>query len=287
MPATINVPLNTMLADLDAALRRLLEAELADHGFDGARVSFEAPTNQWAAGLTAPTVDLFLYDLREAADASVSGWSEHRGNGPARLERPALRLECSYAVTAWTREAEDEHRLLSQTLAVLLAHTRLPDAALGGRLAEASAAQGPIMTRIGKPKDDHKAEFWTAVGGRYRVSLDYVVTLSIVPGVTLERGPEVRTHTVRVGDRHAGTPPFERHRCGGIVRSPDGQPVADAWVVLPDVGAWATSGPDGRFTFAGVPAGSHRCECRAPGGAVTEAELVVPGRGLELTAAAP
>ena len=207
-----------MLADLDAALRRLLEAELADHGFDGVRVSFEAPTSQWAAGLTAPTLDLFLYDLREAADVPVGGWSEHRGNGPARLERPALRLECSYSVTAWTREAEDEHRLLSQTLAVLLAHTRLPDRVLGERLAEASAAQGPIMTRIGQPKGDHKAEFWTAVGGRYRVSLDYVVTLSIVPGVTLQRGPEVRTHTVRMADRGAGVrPPFERHSCGGIV----------------------------------------------------------------------
>jgi hypothetical protein len=288
VPATVSVPLNTMLADLDAALRRLLEAELADHGFDGVRVSFEAPTNTWAAGLTAPTVDLFLYDLREAADLPVGSWTEKRGNGPARLERPALRLECSYAVTAWTRDPEDEHRLLSQTLAVLLAHTRLPDPVLGERLAEASAAQGPIMGRIGQPKGDKKAEFWTAIGGRYRVSLDYVVTLSIVPGVSLERGPEVRTHTVRVADRRAGRrPPFERHQCGGIVRWADGQPVADAWVVLSDLGAWASSGRDGRFTFTGVPAGRHRCECRVPGGVVAAAELVVPGGRLELTAETP
>jgi hypothetical protein len=284
VPATVSVPLNTMLADLDAALQRLLESELADHGFEGVRVSFEAPTNQWASGLTAPTVDLFLYDLREATDGAPSGWAEQRGNGPARLERPALRLDCSYAVTAWTREAEDEHRLLSQTLAVLLAYTRLPDRVLGERLAEACAAQGPIMSRIGQARSDHKAEFWTAVGGRYRVSLDYVATLSIVPGVTFERGPEVRTHTVRVGDRRPGAGrTFERHRCGGIVRSPDGQPVADAWLVLPDVGAWASSAPDGRFTFAGVPAGTHRCECRTAGGAVATAELFVPGAGVEIT----
>jgi hypothetical protein len=264
-----------MLADLDAALRRLLESELAAHGFDGARVSFEAPTNQWAAGLTAPTVDLFLYDLREG-DATDGSWSEHRGNGAARLERPPLRLECSYAVTAWTREAEDEHRLLSQTLAVLLAHTRLPDGVLGERLAEVTAAEGPIMSRIGQPKSDRKAEFWTAVGGRYRVSLDYVVMLAVSPGVTFERGPQVRTHTVRVNA-------FERHRSGGIVRSADGAPVAGAWLLLPDVGAWASSGPDGRFAFDGVPAGTHRCECRTADGAVAAADLVVPGGGLELT----
>jgi hypothetical protein len=59
--------------------------------------------------------------------------------------------------------------------------------------------------------------------------------------------------------------------------------VADAWLVLPTVGAWASSGPDGRFAFGGVPAGTHRCECRAPDGAVAAADLVVPGGGLELT----
>jgi hypothetical protein len=133
------------------------------------------------------------------------------------------------------------------------------------------------MTRIGQPKGDQKAEFWTAVGGRYRVSLDYVVTLSIVPGVTFERGPEVRTHTVRVGN-------FERHRAGGVVRFADGRPAPDAWIVLPDLGAWTTTGADGRFSFSGLPSGRHRCECRAPSGAVVAGELVVPGAGLELTA---
>jgi hypothetical protein len=53
--------------------------------------------------------------------------------------------------------------------------------------------------------------------------------------------------------------------------------------VLPAVGAWASSGPDGRFAFDGVPAGSHRCECRTPAGAVAVGEVAVPGGGLELT----
>ena len=111
-----------------------------------------------------------------------------------------------------------------------------------------------------------------------------MVTLAIVPGVTFERGPEVRTRTVHVADLHAGArSPFERHGSGGIVRSADGSPVAGAWLVLPAVGAWASSGPDGRFAFDGVPAGTHRCECRAPDGAVGEGDLVVPGAGLELT----
>ena len=59
--------------------------------------------------------------------------------------------------------------------------------------------------------------------------------------------------------------------------------MSNAWLLLPDVGAWASSGPDGRFAFDGVPGGTHRCECRTADGAVAAGDLVVPGGGLELT----
>jgi Pvc16 N-terminal domain len=284
MAVVIDVPSNTTLADVDEALRALVRRELEGHGIEGVDISFDAPSSEWSAKLTAPTVNLFLYDLREHAQQADTTPRDTHVQGTVLTLPPPLRLEMTYAVTAWAKAVEDEHRLLSQTLAVLLAHTRLPDRVLGDRLAETTAAEGPITSRIGQPKGDHKAEFWTAVGGRYRVSLDYVVTISIVPGVTVERGPEVRTRTVRVADLRAGArSAFERHRTGGIVRSADGRPVADAWLVLPAVGAWASSGPDGRFAFDGVPAGTHRCECRTPGGMVGAADLVVPGGGLELT----
>src|SRR4051794_14493595 len=66
MTVSVNVPLNTMLADLDEALRALLRRELGRHGFDGVEVAFDAPAKDWSATLSAPTVNLFLYDLREA-----------------------------------------------------------------------------------------------------------------------------------------------------------------------------------------------------------------------------
>ena len=214
-----------MLADLDAALRRLLESELAEHGFDGARVSFEAPTNQWAAGLTAPTVDLFLYDLREATDEATGGWNEHRGNGPARLERPALRLECSYAVTAWTREAEDEHRLLSQTLAVLLAHTRLPDQRPGR-----AARRGDRRRRADHVADrpaEERPQGRVLDRGRRALS-----RLARLRGHARRSCPASPSSADRRCARtpcaspicRGGRSAFERHRCGGIVRSADGQP---------------------------------------------------------------
>jgi hypothetical protein len=280
MAATVEVPFNTMLADLDEAVRALLAAELGRLGFDGVKIAFDAPTREWSAGVTTPTLNLFLYDLRESEHAPPADVSERRANGRAVLGRPALQLDCAYSITAWTRAVQDEHRMLSQALAILLAHEQLPQAVLGEALA---SAPGGVKTRVGRAKRDGAAEYWTALGGQYKLSLDYVATLPCDPGISFHRGPPARTHTVAVADRGARGTATELHRVGGVVRHPDGRPAAGAWLALPAVGAFATSGPDGRFAFARVPAGRHECECRTPDGAVATAELTVPGGGLDLT----
>src|SRR6201991_2622383 len=100
---TVNVPLNTMLADLDETLRGLLKEELEVHGFEGVDVQFEAPSRDWSGQLSKPTVNIFLYDLREAETLRPSEWSSVTRNGRAYETRPPMVMECSYAVTAWTQ----------------------------------------------------------------------------------------------------------------------------------------------------------------------------------------
>lgn len=281
MAVAIEVPFNTMLADLDQALASLLRDELGAHGFNGVEIAFEAPTRDWSAGVSTPTLNLFLYDLREAANAPSGEWTERRGNGRAVMERPPLAIDCAYSITAWTRAVKDEHRMLSQVLAVLLAHERLPGSLLGDRLAD---QPGAIMTRIGRPKAEGSAEFWSALGGQYKVALDYVVTLSVDPGVRMERGPEVRTQTVRVVDRDGqGGRTVELHRVAGVVRRADGQPAPGAWIALPEARAFATSDCEGRFSFPHVAPGRQRIECRAPDGAVTSGDMLVSGDVIDLT----
>src|ERR671933_1614236 len=138
MAVVIDVPLNTCLADLEEALRTLLRRELERHGFEGVEIAFDAPASDWSAKLTSPTVNLFLYDLRENVAQAEATTREVRVNGNNRMVPPPMRLEVTYAVTAWTKAVEDEHRLLSQVLAILFSHTALPPDLLGGRLATAS-----------------------------------------------------------------------------------------------------------------------------------------------------
>jgi hypothetical protein len=282
MPLVVDVPLNTMLADLDESLRTLLQRELGRHGFDNVEVAFDAPAKEWSSQLAAPTVNVFLYDLRESTEHRHRAVDERRTNGGAFETRPPLILECSYAITAWTQAVEDEHRLLSQILTILHSYLRLPADALAGRISN-GAQRYPIFGKVGQPKAEGKADFWNAVGGQYKASLDYVVTLSCEAGVAYERGPEVRDLTLRIGD--SGGPPgkvTELHRVGGHVADGDGEPLADAWITLPDLGRWGSSDANGRFMIARVPPGEHRCVARTRGGDEMETTLTVPGGRVEL-----
>jgi hypothetical protein len=286
MAVVVDVPSNTSLADLDEALRRLLRRELEGHGFEGVEIAFDAPSTEWSAKLTAPTVNLFLYDLRENLAQADATPRDVRLNGATRSTVPPLRLEATYSVTAWTQAVEDEHRLLSQTLSILFSHVSLPADLLQGRLATASRVR-PIETEVGRPKSE-KAEFWTSVGGRFKASIDYAVRLEVESGAVFTRGPDVRTQTMRVNVSDAPRRTMEEfQRFGGTVTDRAGDPVANAWVVLPDLGRWTTSGPDGRFLFDRVRAGAHAVVARTSAGDEAAATATVPGAGVDLAVGSP
>lgn len=275
MSPTIDVPLNTAIADLDEGLRGLLRSDLRRHGFDAVEISFDAPTREWAGKLTGPAVNVFLYDLREARDRATSSPEPHDGF----MVSPPLRLALTYAVTAWTKAVEDEHRLLSQVLAILFSHARLPQDVLGER---ASGVRGPVETAVGRPRED-KSDFWSAVGGQYKASIDYVVQIAIESGTRFERGPEVRTRTIRMRRSDGRAMSVEElHGLGGTVRDEQGDPIAHAWIAMPDAGAWAASDLTGRFRLPRVAPGTHRVLVRTIAGLEAEASVTVPGSGVDV-----
>jgi Pvc16 N-terminal domain/Carboxypeptidase regulatory-like domain len=282
MPLVVDVPLNTSIADLDEALRKLLRRELERHGFEGVEIAFDAPSKDWSGKLTNPTVDLFLYDLREAVERASISPAEKRGNGQAIVTPPPLRLELTYSVTAWTKAVEDEHRLLSQVLAILFSHKKLPADLLGDSALNGGSVLAEADTSVGRPREE-KADFWSSVGGTYKASIDYVVHITVESGASFVRGPEVRTQTLRtrIADGPARTM-TEMTRIGGTLRDAAGEPVPNAWVAVPEAGLWAVSDDEGRYRFDRIRPGSHRVIARTASGDETEATIEVPGAPLDL-----
>ena len=284
MARVVDVPLNTAIADLDEALRALLKRELDKHGFEGVEIAFDAPSKEWSGKLTGPTVDMFLYDMREALDRATATPSERRTNGVATIADPPLQLELTYAVTAWTKAVEDEHRLLSQVLAILFSFSAVPDDVIAEN---ASTTLARAETSVGRPREE-KADFWTRSAGQYKASIDYVVQIVIESGATFVRGPEVRTTTIRTLQADAPRRTLEElHRIGGTVTDEAGSPLAGAWVALPESGRWAASDHSGRFQFARVAAGKHQVVARTAEGHEGKATVTVPGGRCDLVTAAP
>jgi len=109
------------------------------------------------------------------------------------------------------------------------------------------------------------------------------VLLSCEPGTIRERGPEIRTQTIRTRIDSPGRGVLqESHRVGGTVRTADGAPQPDAWVVIRETQAWNVTDHDGRFRFDHMPAGTYQVSARTTDGGEAAGEMVVPGRGVDL-----
>jgi len=281
----------SVLVDLDEALRRLLKRELAAAGFETVDVKFEAPSRDWAAKLSAPTLDVFLYDVRQSPDHRPIEWTSRDEDGRRVETRPPLMADVSYAVTAWTREVEDEHRLLSCALAILYEHPVVPDDVRTGALIN-GAAHIPLRTRLGAPGE--RSDFWSSVGGQYKASVDYVVTVPCVSSTQHVRGPEIRELRVRArdidgpnfsGDDASGAD-LVLSRPGGRVLDAAGAPVVGAWIAVEDAGILAVSDADGRFLLRGLSAGKHDVVARTADGQSGTATLEAPGAGIDVVVGA-
>ena len=216
---TVDVPLNTMLADLDETLRTLLE--------DGARAARirgrRHRVRRSGPRLVRPAVP---------ADGEPLPLRPARGRGAAHVGVDALPAQRAHG----RGPAADGHGVLLRRHGVDAGRRgrapaalpgardplRLPGAARGGaqrpprqRLAGV-ADQGPRSGRArarrptsGPPSAANTRCRWTMSSGSRSI-----------PGPTLERGPEVRTQTVRTRmlDAPGACRPVEMHRVGGRVR---------------------------------------------------------------------
>lgn len=167
-----------MIHEIDEAIESLVKREVLDGS--GAEVLFDAPTKDWASRRNTPTVDVYLYDIREDGSRRQIGSARKRNEEGlvVSIEEPPRFFRLSYLVTAWTQRPEDEHRLLSAMLYAFLRHKILPDEYRVGSLLDSPS---PILIEVAKPPSEQRqiSEVWSALGGELKPSLDLVVTAAV------------------------------------------------------------------------------------------------------------
>ncbi|HST86146.1 MAG TPA: DUF4255 domain-containing protein [Kineosporiaceae bacterium] len=207
-----------MIHEVDQGLKALIRAEaFADSEIE---VVFDAPTKDWAGRRNSPTVDVYLYDIREDMRRRERGQvNEYDGAGRVvGRHLPPRHFKLSYLVTAWTQRPEDEHRLLSTLLECFLRHDAIPTEYLEPRLADLRLPV-PLTVGLPPPEDRAFADVWSALGGELKPSLDIVVTTPIDTGQRRHTGPPVvLPPRVSVGGHGAELPTEQR----------DGRPRPDA-----------------------------------------------------------
>ena len=137
-----------MFSDVDESLRERLIAAMPIQGGE-IDIEFDRPTREWASRLSKPTLNLFLFDVRERPEFRDPGpHTTIDQNGRFAQQRRALRIDLSYIVTAWTKEAGDEHRILSRALAAMYRSSEMAPETLSGQLVDATVG---LLTRVSTP----------------------------------------------------------------------------------------------------------------------------------------
>ena len=166
-----------MIHDLDETIRRILieKGRLDASEID---ISFDQPNGEWSAGLSRPTINCWLYDVRENLDLRSMEWETTRANGQGKLRLPPLRVDLSYLVTAWTRKVEDEHQLLWRALGALAqARTLNPDDC------EGALRDQPydIPTQVAQATEvvPNPTDLWSVLDNEMRAGFRFAVTLAL------------------------------------------------------------------------------------------------------------
>ncbi len=277
-----------MITDLDETIRQLLKDELPIKNGE-IDIKFDQPKREWSARLNKPTVNFYLYDIRENHILRQHQWERMPNNGGGRLniaamKRTPFRVDCYYMMTTWATEAEDEHRLLSRCLAVLFRHPILPAQRLVGAL---KTQPFDIQARLAAhDKLTNPAEVWSALDNEIRPSVSYLVTLAIDPWETIE-GPIVRSFSTRVGqatdlpgrrELDPGGLASEKTYIGGFVvdKGKEKDPLPGVEVAIRGTGFMATTDAAGRYTLGPLPNGEHTLVAWREAGKPVQRKINVP-----------
>jgi hypothetical protein len=269
-----------MIADLDETIKQLLiKNGKVDHG--EVDIKFDTPNREWSASLSKPTINLYLYDIRENHELRGTEWIiERNGNNTATKRKNARRINLSYLVTVWTNNIEDQHNLLWSVLSTLVRYPTIPQELLHGQLGK---QQYPVIASAAQPDGlfNNPADFWAALDNEIKPSFSYVVILPMDPDLAFTSAI-TRTSSLAVK-----RPDAEAEIITAIYGTvyAKGQPekvMADAMIVAKEANMTARTNDQGRYSFTRIPAGQHSFQVTVPGGKPKVITVTVPDKNYDI-----
>lgn len=218
-----------MIPSVDQALERMLRAEVPLPA-ELVDLSFDAPDASWGAQLSRVTVNLFLFDVARSPLPPQPPASRTRDDGRVELRPPLPLVKLSYLVSAWAGNTSDEHQVLGDILACLIAHDALPSVHVPAGLA------GTVQLSLGQRDGRKPGDLWSSLNGKVKPAFELGVTVALegpwrlaAPAVTSVAGlvapqPEdpggvAVSSRSSYSSRSAGTAVTRRRRVDGAVVS--------------------------------------------------------------------
>lgn len=279
-----------MIADLDQTIEKLITQDLPIKNGE-IDIAFDQPKREWSARLSRPTLNFFLFDIRENNVLRQHQWekiAQLPGNGgPPHIQqkRTPFRIDCHYIITSWAANPKDEHRLLSRCMMTLLRYPIFPTDILAGDVRQQTfKIQARLITH------DHltnPAELWGSLDNEIRPSMSYLITLAVDPWSEVT-GPAVTSYTMNQGiadslpnTRINGETAVSSHFIAGTITH-NNTPQADITVAIKNSGFFNTTNQEGQYILGNLSAGDHTLVAWPADGPPVEKSITVPGTGYDI-----
>jgi hypothetical protein len=271
-----------MITSLDETIKKLI-VQKGGFGNGNVDIRFDQPTRDWAAGLTKPAINCYLYDIRENKDLRSREWFvERQPNGQANKKIAPLRVDLSYLITAWTNDVDVEHDVLWRVLVALSATSILPEELLQGELVHQPI---PIPTQTAQVSEAMRnlSDLWNVMENELKPAINYTVTLA-VDRDTIFTGPMVFTKRVDFLQRGVEMDVESVLQIAGVVHAKTNgtNPIPSAEVLVVERGESARTDRFGRYTFRHLPPGDYTFRVTAEG-RTADHKLTIPDGTPDLT----
>jgi hypothetical protein len=269
-----------MITDLNNSIKQLLikNAALDTKEVD---IIFDVPNREWSSSISKPTINLYLYDMRENHELRKMEWSiETDKNGMATRKKSANRIDLSYLVTVWANNIEDQHRLLWRILLVLFQNPVIPQELLSGELAKQNYI---IPTTTAQPDGlfSNPSDFWAALDNEIKPSINFVVTLPLDLSISFT-SPIVNTTTFSV--QPPGTEAEQFLLIKGFLHAAGklSKPISGATIVAVEANMTAVTDENGHYIFPRISEGKYTFQILVDGKKQKEVKMNVPDRNYDI-----